>query len=79
MLQQQKEVFICPSILSADFGDLAKDCAEVIALGANSLHIDVMDGYIISYLDISSPTSQSAPPSSRALEPIFPKPTSTAT
>ena len=26
MLQQQKEVFICPSILSADFGQLAKDC-----------------------------------------------------
>lgn len=38
------QVFLGPSILSADFGELAKECEQVISLGADSLHIDIMDG-----------------------------------
>lgn len=45
-MQKAQQIVVGPSILSADFGDLAKDCQEVLDLGANSLHIDVMDGYI---------------------------------
>ena len=44
MLPKTKEIHIGPSILSADFGELAKECQEIISLGAESLHIDVMDG-----------------------------------
>lgn len=35
---------IAPSILSADFIHLQRDCQEVLAFGADSLHIDIMDG-----------------------------------
>ena len=44
MLKNNKNVFVGPSILSADFGILAKECQEIIDLGAESLHIDIMDG-----------------------------------
>ena len=36
---------IAPSILSADFANLQADCEDVLNCGANSLHIDIMDGY----------------------------------
>lgn len=60
------KVFVGPSILSADFADLAKDCQEVIDLGADSLHIDVMDGYSFKHSVTSSLTSPSDPQSSNA-------------
>ena len=39
-----KSIYVGPSILSADFGELAKECKEILSLGADSLHIDIMDG-----------------------------------
>ena len=36
---------IGPSILSADFANLYADCQNVLDCGADSLHIDIMDGY----------------------------------
>lgn len=44
-MKESREIFIGPSILSADFGNLAKECQEMIDIGAESLHIDIMDGY----------------------------------
>lgn len=35
---------ISPSMLSADFGHLARDAQKMIDAGADILHIDVMDG-----------------------------------
>ena len=35
---------ICPSILSADFAQLAQESARMESFGAEYLHIDVMDG-----------------------------------
>ena len=40
-------VKIAPSILSADFSNLASDVLEVQNAGAELLHIDVMDGHFV--------------------------------
>lgn len=36
---------LAASILSADFGAMAADCQRVLDLGADLLHVDVMDGH----------------------------------
>ena len=41
---------IGPSILSADFANLERDCHQILEFGADSLHIDIMDGYADVYI-----------------------------
>jgi len=38
---------IAPSILSADFGRLGAQVAEVLSAGARVIHVDVMDGHFV--------------------------------
>ena len=42
-----RERRVAPSILSADFARLGEQVAEVLAVGARVIHVDVMDGHFV--------------------------------
>lgn len=46
---------IVPSVLSADFANLAQEIAEVTATGIEVVHLDVMDGHFVPNITVGPP------------------------
>ena len=49
------ETLIAPSVLSADFGHLAKDCDMLNRSNADWYHVDVMDGVFVPNISFGMP------------------------
>ncbi|OGL47096.1 MAG: ribulose-phosphate 3-epimerase [Candidatus Schekmanbacteria bacterium RBG_13_48_7] len=47
-----REIWIAPSILSADFGSLASEVKKAETGGAHLIHVDVMDGHFVPNITI---------------------------
>lgn len=48
--------YVSPSILAADFGNMARDVEDICRSGADMVHVDVMDGEFVPNISLGFPT-----------------------